>query len=74
MSNYAAHTFHPKTGNIELAEWLDNYSGPHQYGVRFPDGKIFQPWECEQVGPKAMKEIVRLRIVEQEHQAMLRSR
>ena len=39
-----AHTKHPETGKVELAIWMDDYFGNHNYGVKFPsDGKIFDP-------------------------------
>lgn len=41
MSNYFQLTQHPDTGKMENAEWLDDYFGKHKYGVRFPDGKVF---------------------------------
>ena len=51
MSNYSRLTKHPKTGEFLQAEWLDDYFGPHEYGVRFPDGKVFRAsgnkWEFE---------------------------
>lgn len=37
MSNFIQTTKHPKTGKIEPATWLDDYFGPHQYGVKFSD-------------------------------------
>ena len=40
MSNYSRLTVNPCTGRLENAEWLDNYYGRHNYGVRFPDGVI----------------------------------
>lgn len=43
MSNFRQNTKHPVTGDFEWADWLDNYFGPHKYGVMFPDGKIFNP-------------------------------
>lgn len=43
MSSFSAYTRHPETGKMEKAEWLDNYFSAHHYGVRFPDGKIFDP-------------------------------
>ena len=63
MSNYTAPTFHPDTGKLEQAAWMNDYYGRHQYGVRFPDGSIHRAQECEQVGPKAAAEIERLRDV-----------
>ena len=43
MSSYQKQTVHPETKQIEKAEWLDDYFGNHNYGVRFPsDGKIFR--------------------------------
>lgn len=51
MSDFIRRTKNPKTGRFEEAEWLDNYYGPHQYGVRFPDGTVYpetsQYWEFE---------------------------
>lgn len=64
MSNYTAPTFHPVTGAIEDAVWMDDYFGPHRYGVRFGDGTVHAASDCEQVGPKAMAEISRLRCIE----------
>ena len=41
MSNFKQYTTNPKTGVIEKADWLDNYFGRRIYGVKFPDGKIY---------------------------------
>ncbi len=60
MSNYTAKTFHPDTGKLEDADWLDDYFGRHVYGVRFSDGSVHHAHKCEQVGPKAAAEIERL--------------
>lgn len=35
MSNFIRRTKNPETGKFQDAEWLDNYYGPRQYGVRF---------------------------------------
>ena len=43
MSSYIKLTKHPETGKWEQAYWLDNYYAPHHYGVRFPDGKMYDP-------------------------------
>lgn len=43
MSTYARDTKHPITGEWERAVWLDDYFGPHHYGVEFPDGTIIDP-------------------------------
>lgn len=55
MSTFDDYTIHPDTGRIELATWIDDYFGSHHYGVKFPDGQIFDPYEftCERVGPKS---------------------
>lgn len=45
MSSYYQKTKHPETGKWEKAMWLDDYFGPHRYGVIFPDGKYFDPEE-----------------------------
>ncbi len=48
MSSYQRQTIHPETGNAERAEWLDDYFGQHNYGVRFPsDGKVFRADEFD---------------------------
>lgn len=47
MSNYTQPTKHPETGEILAAEWIDDYFGRHKYGVRFPDGKIFDARQIE---------------------------
>lgn len=36
MSDYLRKTKNPRTGEFEVAEWLDDYYGKHRYGVRFP--------------------------------------
>ena len=60
MSCYYAKTFHPITGKIETAEWLDDHYGNHMYGVRFPDGNVYHAHECEQLGQKAATHIEKL--------------
>ena len=42
MSSFNRKTKHPRTGKLEEAEWLDDYFGNHNYGVRFPDGSVFR--------------------------------
>ena len=50
MSNFMWVTKHPKTGKEEMAEWLDNYYGSHEYGVRFPsDGEVFREEDIERM-------------------------
>lgn len=41
MSSYSRVTKHPRTGKYEPANWLDDYFGPHQYAVQFPDGCVY---------------------------------
>lgn len=41
MSNFTRKTYNPQTGAYEDADWIDNYFGPHEYGVRFADGKVY---------------------------------
>ena len=43
VSNYTAFTRHPVTSEWELAEWLNDYFGRHNYGVRFADGSVIDP-------------------------------
>jgi len=45
MSNFITKTKHPRTGREEAAEWLDDYFGEHNYGVRFPDGRVYREEE-----------------------------
>lgn len=48
MSSYKRLTQHPETHEAEHAEWLDDYFGNHNYGVRFPsDGQVFRADEYE---------------------------
>jgi len=48
MSSYQRKTQHPLTLHFENAEWLDDYFGQHNYGVRFPsDGQVFRADEFE---------------------------
>lgn len=52
MSNYFSQAVNPDTGKVEQAEWLDDYFGRHQYGVRFlSTGKIFRESEIKQPRP-----------------------
>ena len=44
MSTYSMVTKHPTTGYWETALWIDDYFERHHYGVRFPDGSVFDPW------------------------------
>jgi hypothetical protein len=41
MSNFRAMTLHPGTGHYHLADWLDDYFGANQYGIRFVGGEHF---------------------------------
>lgn len=43
MSSFLKWTQHPDTMHWHHAYWIDNHFGAHQYGVRFNDGKIFDP-------------------------------
>ena len=45
MSNYSRYTRHPLTKRWEYALWMDDYYEHHYYGVRFPDGQVFDPWK-----------------------------
>lgn len=38
MSNYRAPAYHPVTGRLEVADWIDDFYGKRVYGVRFADG------------------------------------
>ena len=63
MSNYSAPTRHPFTGDIKMADWLDDSFGHHVYGVRFHGEKeIYIGTDCVEIGLNEMlAEIDRLR-------------
>lgn len=64
MSNYFQLTKHPVTGEIERAEWIDDYFGRHKYGVRFPSDtpRVYEEQLCEQITP----EMERIRDLEEQ--------
>ena len=41
MSNFLQNAIHPKTGDIEPVEMLDDCFGHHGYGVLFQDGSLY---------------------------------
>lgn len=43
MSNFQRFTVNPKTGVVEKADWMSNHFDGHKYGVKFPDGEIYNP-------------------------------
>jgi hypothetical protein len=53
MSTYSEKTWHPVERRLRNAQWIDDYFGRHQYGVRF-DGEdhVYRP---EEVNPPAME-------------------
>lgn len=51
MSNFIADAIHPRTKKVEQAEWLDNHFGRHRYGIRFPDGSIYQAEDVRTPNP-----------------------
>lgn len=62
MSSYRAPAFNPVSALVQEATWLDNYFGPHSYGVQFDgDGKTYHTHEVSLEA--AAKEIERLRCV-----------
>lgn len=50
MSNYFAPAVNPETGKVEQAEFIDNFFGSHQYGVRFPTSPKVYPVEGVDLG------------------------
>lgn len=65
MSNYSAPTRHPFTGEIKMADWLDDSFGHHVYGVRFHgEEKVYLGTDCIEIGLNEMLgEVERLRSV-----------
>lgn len=56
MSHFSDYARHPKTGKIELANFIDDFFGKHRYGVRFPsDNTTYDPdvHNIERVKPEA---------------------
>jgi hypothetical protein len=49
MNNHRTEARHPITGEIEQADYLDDYFGPNEHGVRFDDGRIYTQAYLERV-------------------------
>lgn len=47
MSNYERLTKNPDTGEFETAQWMDDYFGPHRYGVKFAGDQVFSADDYE---------------------------
>lgn len=48
MSNFARSAYHPPTGTVKSANYMDDYFGRHQYGVRFAgDPEVYLPEQVE---------------------------
>lgn len=43
MSTYSKQTKHPATDEWHEATWIDDFYGKHCYGVKFPNGEVFNP-------------------------------
>ena len=53
MSNFSRAAYHPPTGTVRLAVYLDDYFGRHEYGVRFPgEERVYRPQEVEILGDR----------------------
>ena len=65
MSNYSAPTRHPFTGEIKMADWLDDSFGHHVYGVRFHgEEEVYFGTDYVEIGLNEMLgEVERLRSV-----------
>lgn len=55
MSSYLTKKYHPRTGKEEQCWALDDYYGPHEYGYKFPDGKVFSQKEVDDTERIAQK-------------------
>jgi hypothetical protein len=42
MSSFQRLTINPKTGNEEMADWIDDYFDKHVYGIKFADGEVYK--------------------------------
>ncbi len=48
MSNFTRAAYHPKEKVVRAASYLDDYFGPHQYGVQFSgDPNVYKPKETD---------------------------
>lgn len=48
MSNFIQPAFDPAAGIVRDATWIDDYFGPHQYGVQFDaGGPVYRPDQAE---------------------------
>lgn len=48
MSNFTRVAWNPRERVARAANWLDDYFGRHQYGVKFDgDDKVYRPEEVE---------------------------
>lgn len=46
MSSFVQAAYHPTERRIRAAAFIDDYFGPHDYGVRFDEGgPVFRPKE-----------------------------
>jgi len=54
MSNFSKQIINPRNGQREMADFLDNYFGGHQYGVRLKDGTIIREEELMTEEEKAL--------------------
>ena len=52
MSDYLTKAKRPGSDEWEPVEMRDNYYGPHNYGVQFPDGHVYPDGDCEIIGEK----------------------
>ena len=52
MSSYLGTAIHPETGKPTPAWFLDDYFGPHRYGVQFKDEyRVWRPEEAPEIVP-----------------------
>jgi len=47
MSSYKSKAKKPGSDDWEEVWMMDNWYGLHQYGVQFPDGKVYPEEDCE---------------------------
>ena len=57
MSDYLTKAKRPGSDEWEKAEMRDNYYGPHNYGVQFPDGHVYPDGDCEIIGEKPVEKL-----------------
>lgn len=58
MSSYIDNAQNPRTGKMEMAAFIDDFFGHHEYGVKFQDGGIYPIEQVKNIGHKPDIDII----------------